>query len=147
MNANTERTWWQRNTKWIVLGAILTGLLFLATLVLGIFFVVVAATRSSEVYQTSVARAQADPEVIARLGEPVEPGLLVSGNIQVENREGEAEISIPLSGPQGEATLTVVAHKRAGVWRYEIMQVESTGAAPIDLALPEERANASGETK
>lgn len=147
MHAKTERTWWQRNTKWIVLGAILAGLLFLAALVLGIFFVVVAATRSSEVYQTSVARAQADSEVIARLGEPVEPGLLVSGNIQVENRDGEADIRIPLSGPQGEATLTVVAHKRAGTWRYDVMQVESAGAAPIDLARPEERAAAPAETQ
>lgn len=133
MNAQTQRTWLQRNTKWIVLTAVLLGLLMLVGFVGGILAIVSASMQSSDVFKTSMQRAQASPAVIAALGEPVEPGFFVSGSISVENRTGEADLSIPVSGPRGEATIDVVAHKRDGAWNYEIMRISGEKLPPVDL--------------
>lgn len=136
MNAPVERSWLQRNAKWLVLGAITLGLLMLAAFVLAILFVVSTAMRSSDVYRIALERAQASPEVAAQLGTPVEPGFFTGGSIKIENSTGEADLNIPLSGPRGEATLNVVASKRAGVWHFERMHVQAADAA-IDLLQPD----------
>jgi len=128
MTALAERTWLQRNTKWIVLGAVLLALAMLAAFVVGIVFLAVGAMRSSDVYRESLARAQAHPVLIERLGRPIEPGFFTSGSINVENDRGQADLSIPIHGPKGEATITVVAHKAGGTWTYESMQ-----AGDVDL--------------
>jgi hypothetical protein len=130
-----DRTWLQRNTKWIVLGAIGGGLLLLCGFIAAILMLVSAAVRSSDVHETSVARAQADSRVLEVLGAPVEAGYLVSGSIQIDNDHGSADIAIPLSGPVGSARLTVVAEKRGGRWSYDEMLVtpDASGTRPIDL--------------
>jgi hypothetical protein len=121
-----SRTWLQKNTKWIVLIAVLLGLSFLGLLIAAIVMLAVATMRSSDVYKEALARAQSDPQVIAMVGSPVEPGLFTSGSISVENRSGEADLQIPIHGPKGEATIDVVARKRDGVWIYEKMRVGDT---------------------
>ena len=123
MNTSTSRTWLQRNTKWIVLGAIVLSLTLLGLFLAAILMIVAGAMRSSDVYKESLARAQASPQVAALVGTPVEPGFFTSGTINVENRSGDADLHIPLHGPKGEATLDVVARKRDGVWVYESMRV------------------------
>jgi hypothetical protein len=138
MHAQRERTWWQRNLKWVITTGVLAVLLCMAIFVGGIIYVVGGAMRSSEVYQTALARARVHPQVIERLGEPLEPGWFFSGSLNVTPRSGDADIGISLSGPKGEATIGVVAFKKAGVWYYDIMRLESAGAAPIDLRTAED---------
>lgn len=123
MHTPTSQTWLQKNTKWIVLIAVLLGLLFLGLFIAAVVMLAVATMRSSDVYKEALARAQADPQVMAMVGSPVEPGIFTSGSISVENRSGEAELHIPIHGPKGEATIDVVARKRDGVWIYERMRV------------------------
>lgn len=149
MRNSGETTWLQRNTRWLVLGAVGGGLLLLGGLVFVIFMIVATAVRSSDVYQTSVARAQNDSRVLELLGAPVHPGLLVSGSIRVENRNGDADLSIPLSGPRGDAKLTVVAEKRGAEWRYEMMQVQAGDAesGTIDLLHENERTRSGKNEK
>jgi hypothetical protein len=139
MTGNGETTWLQRNTRWLVLGAVLGGLLVLACLALGILMLVVTAVRSSDAYQTSVMRAQTDPHVLELLGAPIEPGLFVRGSIRVENQSGDADLTIPLSGSHGQATLYVVADRQHGQWQYRRMYVQTEGplAAEVDLLTPE----------
>lgn len=128
MTAVAQRTWLQRNTKWIVLGAVLLALAMLAAFITGILFFVAGLMRSSDVYKEALARAQAHPAVIERLGQPIEPGFFTSGTINVENDRGDADLSIPIHGPKGEATIRVVARKDGGPWQYESMQ-----AGDVDL--------------
>lgn len=123
MNAVAQRTWLQRNTKWIVLGAVLLGLGLLALFIAAIVMVVAGAMRSNDVYKEALARAQANPVLIERLGTPIEPGFFTSGSINVSGPSGEADLAIPIHGPQGEATINVVAEKRGGTWNYETMRV------------------------
>jgi hypothetical protein len=138
MHASSERTWWQRNLKWVIAAAVVASLLLFALFIGAIFYVVVAATRSSEVYQTAIARAKAHPVVVERLGQPIEPGWLVQGRIEVSGREGEADLGIPIQGPLAEGEISVVAQKRAGHWTYEVLEVRIDGGAPIDLREPGE---------
>jgi hypothetical protein len=133
MAAAPERTWWERNLKWVLLAAVLLVLLCLAAFVGLIFIAVVSATRSSEVYRTALMRAQAHPGVVERLGQPVEPGLLVQGRIETDNRQGEADLAIPISGPRGEAEISLVARKRAGIWHFEHLEVRTPDGTPIEL--------------
>lgn len=116
---------------WIGLGCgtvIIAGVSFVAIVV----FIVFTAMRSSEPYRDALARAQRDPRVIAALGSRIEPSYFFSGSIKTENRDGSANIDIPLHGPKGKGTLHVVATKSNGHWTYDTMSVE-TGDQTLDL--------------
>lgn len=123
-----QRTWLQRNTKWIVLTAVLLGLLLLGLFIAGIVMIASTAMKSNDVYKEAMARAQADPVLIERLGTPIEAGFFTSGSINVAGPSGNADLEIPIHGPKGEATVNVVAEKRGGTWVYE-----SIRAGDVDL--------------
>ena len=141
MNTQPERTWWQRNFKWVLTAVALTAILMFTGFVFAIFKFATGMIRSSEPYSVSLARAQSHPDVVAVLGTPIEPGWLPNGSIKIENRSGSADLGISLTGPRGQAMVAVVATRRAGVWHYELMQVQA-GGNTIDLRTPEERAAA-----
>ena len=91
---------------------------------------------SSDAYRLAVERAVDHPAAIEALGEPVEPGWFVGGSVEVTGPTGDAELSIPMKGPRGEGTLFVVAHKSAGEWSFERLELETDGGR-IDLLEPE----------
>jgi hypothetical protein len=102
--------------------------------VCAIVFLVFGIIKSSDVYKTSLARAKNDPAVIEALGTPVKEGMFVSGNTHVEGPAGDANISIPISGPKGKGTVYAVATKSAGRWTYTTLEVEVHGRPDrIDL--------------
>ncbi len=108
--------------------AIFTGFIALiGTVVFGVM-------KSSDVYQDALARARADPAVEMALGTPIEEGLLVMGNINISGSSGEADLAIPISGPDDEATIYAVAKKSAGQWTFLtlVVKIKSTGER-IDL--------------
>lgn len=117
--------WWRRNWKWSVpLGCftlLVLGFLVFITLLVGTVFGVV---RSTDVYRTATARAKANPEVKAALGTPIAEGWFPTGNTNVNNGVGDANLSIPISGPKGKGTIYAVATKAGGTWRYSKLEVE-----------------------
>jgi|SRR6185436_6397956 len=117
---------------WIALGC---GIAFIGLIAFVVFilFVVFGSMRSSTPYREAVARAQNDPRVQAALGTPVKPGFLVSGSINTQNRDGDAKLDIPLSGPKGSGTLRVVATKTRGHWDYNQIIVTPKNGPEIDL--------------
>jgi hypothetical protein len=127
--------WWSRNWKWFVptgccLAPLVIGACFAAFLVLVVF----SALKQSDAYKIAVARAKADSRVMAALGTPIEEGWYLSGKTNVNGASGDADISIPISGPKGKGTIYAVATKSAGEWTYSKLQVkiDSTGET-IDL--------------
>ena len=128
MNAPASQTWLQRNTKWIVLAAVALGVALLGLFIAAIVMIASTAMRSNDVYREAMARAQANPVLIERLGTPIEAGFFTSGSINVSGPSGNADLAIPIHGPRGEATINVVAEKRGGVWIYESMR-----AGEVDL--------------
>ena len=101
----------------------LTLLLVVAGIVAAIVFGVFGAMKSSDVYKQALARAQSSPTVIEAMGTPIEAGMFLSGNINVQNASGNADINIPISGPKGKAVIHAVATKEGGVWSFTTLNV------------------------
>lgn len=113
-NAHTGRNW----KKLLVLGflALIAFAVVIVTLLTGII-------KSTDVYSEALASARSEPEVINAIGEPIKAGLFVSGRIAVSGASGNADLTIPISGPKGKARVHVVASKSAGKWEYSILEV------------------------
>jgi len=127
--------WWSRNWKWFVpTGCCLTPLVLGGCAVAFLVLVVFGALKQSDAYKLAVARAKSDPRVTAALGTPIGEGWYLSGHTNVNGASGDADLSIPISGPKGKGTIYAVATKSGGEWSYSKLQVkiESTGET-IDL--------------
>lgn len=129
-----RRSWWSRNWLWFVPVGCLGMLTVFVAFVAGIVMFVFGAMKSSDVYKTAVARAKSNTEVTAALGTPIEEGFWVSGSTNVSGSSGNADLTIPLSGPKGKATVYAIATKAAGRWNYSTLEVEIDGQSErIDL--------------
>jgi len=130
-----QKTWWGRHWKWVVPVGCVVPVLFCSGLILLIFSAVFGMIKGSQPYTQSLTAAQANAQVQTALGTPIEPALLVTGNIQLNNANGFADIQYQITGPKGSATVYVVGNKTAGTWTYTTMAVEIQGANPqrIDL--------------
>jgi hypothetical protein len=127
--------WWSRNWKWFVpTGCCLTPLVLGGAFVAFLVLVIFGALKQSDVYKMALARAKADSRVIAALGTPISEGWYLSGNTNVNGASGDADLSIPISGPKGKGTIYAVATKSAGEWTYSklVVKIDSTGET-IDL--------------
>ena len=121
---------------WILLGCGVLIAGFVAFIVF-IIFVVGAAMRSSDPYKAGVSAAKNDPRVAEALGSPIEPGWFTRGSINTENAAGNADLTIPLSGPKGKGSLRVVGTKSGGRWSYSMMTVTPETGPEIDLLTEE----------
>jgi tetratricopeptide (TPR) repeat protein len=93
--------------------------------VIALFVTAIFGTlKSSDVYKQALGKATASPNGISELGQPIEAGWLVSGSISVGGSSGEADISIPISGPKNSATIYAVGRKSAGEWKFTRLEVE-----------------------
>ena len=139
MNQPQQKGCWGRNWKWIVptgcLGLILLGVAIVAC----VFFFVISAVKSSEVYQYALERARSNPEVVAELGEPIKDGWLVQGSVETSvGGRGHAKFQIPISGPKKSGTIYAEALKDpqvvGGTWYFTDLSVAVAGRADrIDL--------------
>jgi len=109
-------------------------MLFVGGCALMVFFFATSMMKQSEAYKIALARAQANSAVIEAIGSPISQKGIVSGNSNVNGATGEVNLSIPLSGPKGKATLYVEAKKSTDIWLFQTMvvKIEKTGER-IDL--------------
>jgi len=129
-----RKGWWGRHWMWVVLVGCLAPIVLCGGCFATIFFGVFGAIKSSDVYQEALAKARASDEVQAALGQPIEAGFFVTGSIEVSGATGNADLAIPISGPNGSATVYAVANRSAGRWSFTTLEVEVQGAASrIDL--------------
>jgi hypothetical protein len=107
----------------------------ITALIAGIVMFVFGVIKGSDVYKEAVHRAATNPEVIAMLGTPIESGWWVMGNVNINNDSGHANITIPISGPKGNARLLVRATQDRGNWQYERLVVTSSSdeSKSVDL--------------
>lgn len=96
-----KRKWLYRNWWWFVpaVVAVSAGGGFLV-LTLAIFIM-----KSSPVYIAAVEVARRDDRVISQLGEPIEPGFIISGSTESTSNFTRSVMEVPLSGPRGSGTL------------------------------------------
>jgi hypothetical protein len=122
--ATPRPNWWTRNWKWFVPAGCLSIVVLFVVFAASIALIVFNAMKSTDVYNEALARAKANPAVIDALGSPITEGFLISGNTNVNGASGEANLSIPISGPNGKATIYVAANKSLGRWNYSGLVVE-----------------------
>lgn len=89
--------------------------------------IVTTSFRSSDVYKQALAKAVQNTEVRGQLGEPILPAWLITGELHVNGSSGNANISIPISGPRGRGLIRAVAIKSSGIWRFTYLQVSVNG--------------------
>jgi hypothetical protein len=125
----------QGGTPWVrilVLGCV--GLIVLAVVAAAaIFFFVMGAMKRSDVYREAMAIVERSPSAIAALGEPMKAGRFVSGSINVSGGAGDANLSIPLSGPTGKGRVHAAATREAGQWMFTALHLAVDGGETIDL--------------
>jgi len=127
--------WFKSNWKWFVPMAILSGFVPVTTgIFTGILLTCFVVIRSSKIFKLTVATVQADKQVIEHLGLPINPGLLVLGNISRRASGTMVNLTIPLSGSQGNATVFAVASKKDNQWIFSSLQLQFPDHGPrIDL--------------
>ena len=118
-----ERSWWDRNLKWVLPSGCLVTILVFALLIVLIVSFVMGLMKSSDVYKHAIAKAMDNPAVEEALGSPLEEGFFVTGNINVTGVSGEANVAIPISGPKAKGTIYLKAEKIAGKWDYSMLVV------------------------
>jgi len=134
MPSKMPTTWWQRNWKWFIPVGCLGFLAIFTGFVALIVTIVFGMMKSSDVYKDALAAARSDAAVEIALGNPIEEGLFVMGNIDISGSSGQADLAIPISGPRDKGTIYAVAEKSAGRWTFSTLVVEiKTSGEKIDL--------------
>jgi len=136
MNKNRgQKNWFNRNRKWAIpsmgcLTLIIITLIFISSMVTkltGVF-------KDSVPYSVGMDILKKNELVIKALGKPIEPNGVFQGNIRYSNKDGNADLKVPVKGPKGEATLLIIAVMNNNVWTYHTMQVSiSDTNKKIDL--------------
>jgi hypothetical protein len=109
-------------------------------LVLGGFVLAVISTyegrfKSTEAYKGALGAARTDPELIEAIGAPIHEGLFPEGEYRrTSDSSGCWSFEIPMSGPEGSATVRVIHHEEPADLRYTFMvaDLEDSGRR-IDL--------------
>jgi hypothetical protein len=127
--AQSGGTRWGRIIAFGCIGLVVLGVAAAAA----IFFVVMGAMKRSDVYREAMAIVETSPSAIAALGEPIRSGRFVSGSINVSGGAGEANLSIPVSGPSGKGRVHAAATREAGTWVFTALHLAVEGGDTIDL--------------
>lgn len=136
--------WFRRYWKWLVVGACAGFITLLALAAFSIYALVMGFMRASAPYQHALAAARSNPAVEIALGDPIKPGFMLSGSIQLkDDGGGTAGLRIPLHGARRDGTLLVRGERNDGHWHYSVLSVriKATGRR-IDLLgapLPQDR--------
>jgi len=111
-------------------GLIAASLLFVGAILTLVFSIL----KGSVAYENALEVAAGHPAVLEVTGEPVEAGWFVSGNINTNNQTGRADLSIPISGPDGSGYIQVEATKNGGEWYFDrLVFLDADGGPPIEL--------------
>ncbi|HGY5545847.1 MAG TPA: cytochrome c oxidase assembly factor Coa1 family protein [Prochlorococcus sp.] len=67
------------------------------------------------------------------LGENIQPGWWISGQIKINGPRGMASISIPVTGSEGSGTLHMEARRRKGNWCFLDLELNPGKGASLNL--------------
>jgi len=119
--------------KWAIAGVIVWIGMFglLGALIAGL----PAIMKNSDAYAMTMEAVRNDAAVQDALGDAIESGFWITGNISVEaGGTGSAKLSIPLSGSKGSGRALSRAVRNNGIWELRVLVVFADRAnAPIVL--------------
>jgi hypothetical protein len=106
----------RRVWPWVVLA--------LVVLVPGCVVAIMAGMKHSDAYTFSLNEIRRNPEVRTVLGEPLETGLFVTGEININNADGNANIQYTVRGPKGTGEAFVRATRQYSQWALDEVVVD-----------------------
>jgi hypothetical protein len=119
-----RKGWFGRNWKWAVpTGGCLLIIILIVVFFGSLIFGITSMMTDSQAYQDAMAAAQKNEALIELLGEPIEPNGVNGGSWNISNGIKSAELTIPIKGPNGEATIFVVGEGINDSWTYQTMEV------------------------
>ncbi len=120
----TKKSWFRRNWMWVVpTGGCLTIIILFIVFLGSVIFGVSTLITESSPYQDALDKVNKNEQVISILGEPIETSGIPQGQISLNNGDGTVNLSIPIEGPNGEATLHIEGEKRDATWDYQDIHV------------------------
>lgn len=118
-----HKSWFGRNWKWAVpTGGCLLLIILLIVFIGSIFYGVTSLMTDSQAYVDAMNKAQESELLIEQIGEPIEQNGIMGGSVNYSNGYRTAEITIPIKGDKGEATLRVEGGGTDENWTYERME-------------------------
>jgi hypothetical protein len=130
----SEPSWLGRNWKWAVPVGCLGIIAVIAAFSFGFLVLIFGALRSSEAVQAGVTRAEGNPEVVRRIGKPIKVGWFVTGSVHTTGPSGEANLKVPIEGPNGKGALYIIGTSKADRWTFTTLEIQIEGASDrIDL--------------
>ena len=119
-----RKNWFNRNWKWVVpTGGCLLIIVLIVAFAGSLIWGVTSMMNDSQAYQDAMTETRNNAEVVQILGEPIETDGMSGGSINYSNGYGTAELSIPIKGPNGKATIRVEGSGMDENWTYEKMEV------------------------
>ena len=129
---------------WRILLTVVLVLIVLGLVGAGIrYYRKVGAIKSSEPYQLALRQVQQDKKLIEHIGQPIRDPFVVDslveglGTITTQGEEGRAELTFPVTGPKGSATIGVGAERKQGKWWLRSLTANVAGGHPIRLDMGE----------
>lgn len=120
-----KKGWFGRNWKWAVpTFGCLTFTVLAIIFAVALYSGVSTLFKGSEPFEVAVSSLNNNKLVVEKLGQPIEADGMFQRNINYENNNASADIRVPVKGPKGEGSVTVIAEKQNNVWTYQLMQVE-----------------------
>jgi hypothetical protein len=122
----------EKKRKWVMISGVATaGVLGLAGFIMFTMNLVESSFKDSGAYQQAIQKASADARVVELLGSPITGGSMSSGSISTSgDATGEADLSIPISGPKGSARLYASGKLHAGVWSWQTLEIDPKNGQP-----------------
>lgn len=132
-----QKGWFGRNWKWFIPTGCLSIILIVVACVGAVVYFALGSIKSSYIYQEALNKAKSNSAVVSQLGEPIEAGWQISGNINVNGESGNADVKIPVSGPKKSGAIYATAIKKQGKWDFSALELEIEGEAKrINLLIP-----------
>lgn len=103
------------------------------SLILGALQWFMASARKQAAADPAIFAAQSSAAVVARLGTPMVPAWPIQGWAHSQKGNGAAQLTIRLSGPKGQGTLTEIARQQARQWRVCQLEFVGEGGSPVQL--------------
>lgn len=114
----------QVQRKWAIWSVI--AYLVLIGLFVALFFYIMAAAKSSEVYKLSIVKLQSNSAATNALGTPITTGFPM-GSIEISGPKGKADFSFSAEGSKSTGTVYVDAVKDLGTWKINRIELEVEG--------------------
>ena len=128
-----KKGWFARNWLWIVPLILVGGIGSCGLCCGGFFFGVVGALKSSDAYNFAVQEVRKSPAVVAKIGEPITEPMMVSGNVNINNDVGDADLTFDVTGPKGTATVHTRAARAGGKWTTTVLTAKFPDGSSEDL--------------